>query len=96
MTDSMEAYIDQTQAVAFVNLSGRRFAFMREGAKSKRIYWPVVGEIIAEQLLILKAQLDAGVREQWSAEEVKNKVIELEISKSKLVRRMVQLSSRGA
>nr|WP_276976860.1 hypothetical protein [Ferrimicrobium acidiphilum] len=92
MRDSMEVYIDQTQAVVFINLKGRRFEFAREGAKSKRIYWPVAGELISEELLKLKAQLDAGEREQWTAEEVKNEVLELEAGKAKLVRRMVELA----
>jgi len=93
MKDSLEAYIDQSQAVAFVNRRGRRFEFAREGSKSKKIYWPVVGELIAEDMLKIRASLDAEAREMWSAEDMKNKVSELEGIKAKLVRRMVQLVS---
>jgi hypothetical protein len=93
MKDTLEAYIDQSQAVAFVNRRGRRFEFARDGAKSKKIYWPVVGELIGEELLKIKGSLDAEGREVWNAEEVKNKVTELENIKAKLVRRIVQLVS---
>lgn len=91
MNDSLEAYVDMSQAIAFVNIRGRRLEFAREGAKTKRIYWPVVGEVMAEKLLELKAAMDAGEKEQWSAEELKNKIVELQATKSKLVRRMVEL-----
>ena len=78
MKDTLEAYVDMSQAIAFVNIRGRRLEFAREGARSKRIYWPVAGEVIAEKLLELKAAMDAGEKEQWNAEEVKNKIVELE------------------
>jgi len=93
MRDSLEAYIDQSQAIAFVNRRGRRFEFAKEGSKSKKIYWPVVGELISEELLKIRASLDAEARETWNAEDVKNKVVELEGIKARLVRRMVQLVS---
>ena len=91
MKDTLEAYVDMSQAIAFVNIRGRRLEFAREGARSKRIYWPVAGEVIAEKLLELRAAMDAGEKEQWNAEEVKNKIVELEAIKAKLVRRMVEL-----
>ncbi len=89
--DTLEGYIDQSQAVAFINLKGRRFEFAKEGSKSKKACWPIVGEIVAEELVKVKAQLDAEEREQWTAEEVKNKIIELENLKGRLVRRMTEL-----
>ncbi len=91
MRDALEAYVDMSQAIAFVNARGRRLEFARKGSKSKRVCWPVVGEVIAEKILELKAALDAGEKEQWSAEEVKDKIVELETMKAKLVRRMVEL-----
>ena len=63
-------------------------------SKSKKAYWPTVGEIVGEKLLEIKAALDAETRENWTAEDLKNKVIELENIKSKLVRRMIQLVSK--
>lgn len=91
MKDDLEAYIDQSQGIAFFNWYGRRFDFARRGSKNKKSTWPIVGEVIAEELLKLKASSDAGEKEEWSSEEVKNKVAELEQSKAKLVRKMVEL-----
>ncbi|GEM_PF-615362 len=93
MVDTLEAYIDQSQAVAFVNRHGRRFDFAKEGAKSRKAHWPMVGEIVGEELLKIRAALDAETRETWSSEDFKNKVVELENTKAKLVRRMTQLVS---
>ncbi len=91
LRDTHEAYVDWSQAIAFVNARGRRLTFAREGSKTKRSYWPTVGEVIAERLLEHKASIDAGEKESWSAEEVKNKVVELEALKAKLIRRMVEI-----
>ncbi len=91
LKDSHEAYVDWSQAIAFVNASGRRLVFSRAFSKSRKGYWPAVGEVIAEKLLEHKAALDAEEKESWSAEELKNKVIELEGIKAKLLRRMVEL-----
>lgn len=88
--DSLEAYVDISQAIAFVNLKGRRLEFSREYAKGRKGYWPVVVEVIAEKMLEIKADFDAGEREEWSAEDVKNKMIELEQLKAKLVRKVVE------
>ncbi|MDG6934747.1 MAG: hypothetical protein JRN68_08615 [Nitrososphaerota archaeon] len=91
LRDSVEAYVDTSQAVAFVNYHGRRLEFVKNGAKSKKLYWPVVGELIAEKLLELKASLDASEKEAWSAEEVKNKIAELEQAKADFIRQMIGL-----
>jgi hypothetical protein len=95
LRDSYEGYIDTSQGLAFVNFNGRRLEFAVQNATKKRAYWPVVGEVIAEKLLELKAALDAGSKENWSAEEVKNKLAELESSKAKLVRGMVKILEAG-
>lgn len=91
MRDTMEASVDMSQAMAFVNLRGRRLEHITQNARNKRGYWPVIGELIAEKMLELKASLDAGEKESWNAEELKNKIIELESSKAKLVRKMVEI-----
>jgi hypothetical protein len=91
MRDSMEASVDMTQAIAFVNYRGRRLEFVRAGTKTKKGSWPLIGELIAEKMLELKASLDAGEKETWTSEEMKNKVVELESSKAKLVRKMVEI-----
>ena len=96
MRDSMEASVDMSQAMAFVNYSGRRLEFSRAGSKSKKSSWPLIGELIAEKMLELKASLDAGEKEVWNAEELKNKVVELESSKAKLVRKMVEILAKAA
>lgn len=95
LKDSYEAYIDTSQGIAFVNFNGRRLQFAVENASKRRAYWPTVGEVIAEKLLELKAALDAGSKENWSAEELKNKLSELEDSKAKLVRGMVKILAGG-
>src|SRR5207247_5569091 len=84
MKDTLEAYVDMSQAIAFVNIRGRRLEFAREGARSKRIYWPVAGEGIAEELLELKAARDAGEQEQRNAAEVKDQIVELEAIRGKI------------
>jgi hypothetical protein len=90
LRDSVEAYVDMTQAVAFVNLKGRRLEFARSISKNRKGYWPVVAEVISEKMLEIKAGLDAGEKEEWQAEEVKNKMIELEQLKAKLLRKVVE------
>lgn len=91
LSDSLEAYIDPAQGIAFFNLYGRRVDFARRNLKSKRSSWPIIGEVIAEKLLELKASSDAGEKEQWNSEELKNKVLELEQNKAKLVRKMAEI-----
>lgn len=91
LKDDVEAYIDMSQAIAFVNYRGRRFEFARSGAKTKRIYWPVVAEVVGEKLLELKANMDSEEKETWSAEELNSKITELEETKARLVRRVIQL-----
>lgn len=95
LRDSYEAYIDTSQGIAFVNFNGRRLQFAVDNVSKKRAYWPTVGEVIAEKLLEIKAALDAGSKENWSAEELKNKLAELEASKAKLVRGMVKILGAG-
>lgn len=95
LRDSYEAYIDTSQGIAFVNYNGRRLQFSVENSTKRKAYWPIVGEVIAEKLIELKAALDAGSKETWSAEELKNKLAELEASKAKLVRGMVKILGAG-
>jgi len=91
LADSAEAHLDLSQAIAFVNLKGRRLEFYRAMSKSRQGYWPAVIEIIGEKILEKKAEYDAGEKEEWQAEELKNKVIQLTELKSKLVRKAVEL-----
>ncbi len=91
MRDTLEAHVDMSQAVAFVNARGRRLEFARGNAQSKKASWPVVGDVIAEKLLEVKAEMDVGEKEHWSAEEVKGEVVDLQAMRSKLVRRMVEI-----
>ncbi len=91
LRDEFEAYIDMSQAVAFVNIKGRRLEYAKLGAKTKKVYWPVVAEVVGEKLLELKATMDAEEKETWTAEELKNEITELQETKAKLVRRVIQL-----
>ena len=91
LADTVEAYLDMSQAVAFVNRKGKRLEFYRSMSKTKQGSWPAVIEIIAEKILEKKAEMDAGEKEQWQAEELKNEIIQLEQMKAKLIRAVVGL-----
>lgn len=90
LRDSVEAYVDMSQAVAFVNLRGRRLEFGRSTSKKKAGYWPIVVDVIGEKLVEMKARLDAGEKEDWQAEEVQNKIVELSELKARLIRSVVE------
>lgn len=89
LAETYEAYIDMSQAKAFVNLKGKRLANFRENAKNKRGYWPVVGELVGEKIVEQLLDRKLGEKDDWKAEDVKKVVMSLESNRAKLVRVMV-------
>jgi hypothetical protein len=89
LRDSLEAYIDMSQAVAFVNRRGRRLEYAQSTSRKKAGYWPIAIDVIGEKLVEWKARMDSGEKEDWQAEEVQNMIIHLGELKARLIRNVV-------
>ena len=87
----LEAIIEMARASAFVNRYGRRYQFLLKGSKKKATPWLAIGEVIAEKLIEKKTEFDIEEGEEnWSAEDVKSKLREIEDMKIKFLKTFME------
>jgi hypothetical protein len=89
LAETYEAYIDVTQATVFVNLKGRRLANSIANSKNRKGYWPVVAELVGEQIVEQRLEAKLSEKDDWKADDVRKLVESLESNRAKLVRLMI-------
>jgi len=88
----IEIIIEMPRAYAFYNRYGRRFKYLNERSQKRTTPWLAVGEALAEELINKKIEKDIEEGEEhWSAEEVKDKLKEVNNLKIKFVRTFMGL-----